>query len=568
MGNSYVRQSSADIVDGQTVFAAPLNAEFNAIQNFADGITGHSHDGTVGEGPKINLTTSVIGVLPIINGGSGGISKFNATTAPTVTDDANDGYTEGSLWVDITNNVFYINLDATPGAAIWQRFQPYNLALSSIAGLTTSSDQMIYTTASNAYSTTSLTPFGRTILDDIDAAAVRTTIGLGSMSTQNSNAVSITGGSFTGTLTSNSVNITGGTITNITDLAISDGGTGASTASAARDNLGLTIGTNVQAYDTELAAIAGLTSSANKLPYFTGSGTAALADFTAAGRALVDDADAAAQRVTIGLGNVDNTSDLNKPVSTATQTALNLHGHHGHIFGLTLSNNLTDPTNDIDISIGSAVSDDFNNPISMNLTSSITKRLDASWSVGTGNGGLDTGSISNATYHVWLIQRSDTGVVDALFSLSATAPTMPTNYDRKRRIGSIIRSGGTILGFSQNGDTFILNVGVNDRSSTAAFSSALLAVTVPTGIVVQPIMLSTQAQNAVGNIQTRFASAGYSAGTYVTTVASQEIGSVYINSGIFTNTSAQIQFAVTIIGGSLFSNDLITRGWIDNRGKT
>lgn len=44
---------------------------------------------------------------------------------------------------------------------------------------------------------------------------------------------------------------------------------------------------------------------------------------TAAGKALLDDANAAAQRTTLGLGNVDNTTDLNKPISTATQTALN-----------------------------------------------------------------------------------------------------------------------------------------------------------------------------------------------------------------------------------------------------
>jgi len=60
------------------------------------------------------------------------------------------------------------------------------------------------------------------------------------------------------------------------------------------------INTYVQAnQDAELQAIAGLTSAADRLAYYTGSGTASLATFTSYGRSLVDDADAAAARQTL-----------------------------------------------------------------------------------------------------------------------------------------------------------------------------------------------------------------------------------------------------------------------------
>ena len=92
--------------------------------------------------------------------------------------------------------------------------------------------------------------------------------------------------------------------------------------STARTNLGVAIGTNVQAYDAELAAIAGLTSAADKGIQFTGSGTAAVFDLTTAGKALLDDADATAQRTTLGLGTI------------ATQNANNVALTGGSITGL------------------------------------------------------------------------------------------------------------------------------------------------------------------------------------------------------------------------------------------
>lgn len=59
-----------------------------------------------------------------------------------------------------------------------------------------------------------------------------------------------------------------------------------------------------QPLHANLTAFAGLSLVADRLPYANGTGTLALATFTAAGRALVDDADAAAQRTTLGLGTM------------------------------------------------------------------------------------------------------------------------------------------------------------------------------------------------------------------------------------------------------------------------
>ena len=73
--------------------------------------------------------------------------------------------------------------------------------------------------------------------DVVSASTSRTNLGLGTIATQAASSVSITGGSITG----------------ITDLAVADGGTGASTAANARTNLGLVIGTDVQAYDANTA---------------------------------------------------------------------------------------------------------------------------------------------------------------------------------------------------------------------------------------------------------------------------------------------------------------------------
>jgi hypothetical protein len=132
--------------------------------------------------------------------------------------------------------------------------------LQALAGLTSAADKGIQFTGSGTAATYDLTAAGKALLDDADAAAQRTT-------------------------------------------------------------MGVAIGSDVQAYDAGLASIAGLTTAADKVIYTTGSDTYAVTSFTAFGRSLVDDADAAAARTTLGLGTA-----ATQTVGTSANNVVQLDG--------------------------------------------------------------------------------------------------------------------------------------------------------------------------------------------------------------------------------------------------
>lgn len=104
------------------------------------------------------------------------------------------------------------------------------------------------------------------------------------------------------------LNTINGSLWSGTDLAIADGGTNASSASAARSNLGLAIGSDVQAFSAALAAIAGL-SVANS-NFIVGNGSTWVAE------------SGATARTSLGLGSLATQSTINNADWSGTDLAL------------------------------------------------------------------------------------------------------------------------------------------------------------------------------------------------------------------------------------------------------
>lgn len=252
-------------------------------------------------------------------------------------------------------------------------------------------------------------------------------------------------------------------------------------------------------------------------------------------------------------------------------TASSLTLPRGYISGLTLSNNGTDGEHDIDIAVGECR--DSSDAFDMTLASTMTKRIDAAWAAGSGEGGLFTGTVANATwYHVFLIRKISDGSIDAGFDTSVTAGNIPTGYAAYRYLGSVLTNGSAnIIGFSCDetdggGARFTWTAPVEDWTGAASTGSRTLrTVSVPPGRRARwlgqarhfaagsnhSLLITSPQQDDVA--ATGLAGAGGSWG------AANAVGSG--NWDVMTNTSSQVgaraSVALTEYG--------TTYGWIDSR---
>lgn len=261
----YYSGASAAALTTLTSFARSLNASVDAAA--ARIILGVGASGDVIEMADIN------GLVPALNAKQDLAAALTTLSSATgaflsLADDATIAImrtTLGLVAIASSGSASDLIAGTVPSARL-------PASLSSVHPLTPAADRIAYYTGASAAALTVLTTFARSIIDDVDAASVRATIGL---------------------------------------AAIAASGSAADLTAGALPSARL---------PAALSSIYALTPAADRLPYFTSPTVAALAIFTAFGRSLIDDVDAATARTTLGLADIASsgaTADLVGTISNA-----------------------------------------------------------------------------------------------------------------------------------------------------------------------------------------------------------------------------------------------------------
>ena len=225
---------------------------------------------------------------------------------------------------------------------------------------------------------------------------------------------------------------------------------------------------------------------------------------------------------------------------------------------ITIANNATDADNDIDFTAGNFI---FSDGSGQAVVSAMTKRLDALWTAGTNQGGLDTGSKANSTwYHCYAIYNPTSGVSDAIFSANATTPTLPSGYTKYKLIESILtNSSGNILAFYHKGNYISWTTKIKDITSGLSTSLTPYSISTPLG---RSVMVKVRATLYTGGSSVVNILSPYD--NSLTPISSENdlVSANYttsIEKEVITNTSSQISIIASVAPVNNFA--LFTYGW-------
>lgn len=259
--------------------------------------------------------------------------------------------------------------------------------------------------------------------------------------------------------------------------------------------------------------------------------------------------------------------------SQSSQTLTTFPAMPNYLGGLILANDSVTPATVLDIGLGGATSDD-NSTLMMLATPGFTKTCTAAWATGSGNGGLDNlagAALANSTwYYVFLIERTDTQIVDVLISLSATAPVLPPNYTKKRRIGAFVTNASAqIVPFSQFGDKFYWRTPVENYTNlTMPTAVTALVVSVPPGIQVEAqihVYFATSTACYFTLWSPDQTGCGLNIPNGNITIYGWANGAILtLDMSVRTNTSQNVMIQASAAATGFY---LTTNGWIDYRGK-
>lgn len=243
-----------------------------------------------------------------------------------------------------------------------------------------------------------------------------------------------------------------------------------------------------------------------------------------------------------------------------------------YLSGFTLSNNAVDTTNDIDIAAG--ICRDSTDTVNIVLSAAITKRLDATFVAGTGNGMRHTTAIANTTYHLYVICDANGGNVDVFASTNASDPSSDGDYPagyKFRRIGSIVRASAAIRRFTQTGDLFLWASAIRDFNVTSVGTAAITrTLSLPTGVKFEAYVhmhiygASDPHYGLASSLDEQDVAPTLNAHNFAYYTATAQYGEIPMF--IRTNTSAQIRVRLSS-GGASDGNQIWTLGWRDLRGK-